>query len=73
LLARAGVTTACVNILVAIPLAMHWGAMGMVAARLLGELTLMTALVVNMIRSGLMAEILSSSPAVLALRPRQEG
>jgi hypothetical protein len=33
----------------------------------------MTALVVNMIRSGLMAEILSSSPAVLALRPRQEG
>ncbi|ACC70857.1 oligosaccharide flippase family protein [Paraburkholderia phymatum] len=73
LLARSGVATACVNIVIAVPLAMHWGAMGMVAARLFGELMLLTVLIVNMTRSGLMGEILSTHPTVLALRPRGEG
>jgi O-antigen/teichoic acid export membrane protein len=72
LLARAGVASAIVNILVAIPLASHWGAMGMVGARLLGELTLLTALLIYMVRSGLIGEIFATGDTVLPLRPREE-
>jgi O-antigen/teichoic acid export membrane protein len=73
LLARAGVTSAVVSLLAAIPLASHWGAMGMVCARLVGELTLLTALLVCLFRSGLIGEFLSTREPVLALRPREEG
>lgn len=72
LLARAGVASAIVNILVAIPLASHWGAMGMVGARLLGELTLLTAMLIYMIRFGLIGEIFATGDTVLPLRPREE-
>jgi PST family polysaccharide transporter len=72
LLARAGVAAAIVNIVAAIPLASHWGAMGMVAARLLGELTLLTTLLVSMIRSGLIGEIVATGDTALALHPREE-
>ncbi|CAD6562317.1 oligosaccharide flippase family protein [Paraburkholderia sabiae] len=74
MLARAGVATAVVSIVAAIPLASHWGAMGMVAARLLGELTLLATLLVSLIRSGLIAEMLATgSTPLFALRPRGKG
>jgi PST family polysaccharide transporter len=72
LLARAGVATAIVNILVAIPLAHHFGAMGMVTARLIGETTLLTTLIVFMFRTGLMEEIFATGGSMLGLRAREE-
>ncbi|WP_233862415.1 oligosaccharide flippase family protein [Paraburkholderia adhaesiva] len=72
LLARVGVANAIVNLLVAIPLAIHWGAMGMVAARLTGELTLLTALLFCLFRSGLIRQVFSTGDTVIALRPREE-
>ncbi|NIE65504.1 oligosaccharide flippase family protein [Burkholderia sp. Ax-1719] len=73
LLARAGVTSAVISMVAAIPLASHWGAMGMVGARLLGELTLLGTLMFFLIRSGLIGEFFSPRHAALALRPREEG
>lgn len=73
LLARAGVASAIINILVAIPLAIHWGAMGMVAARLIGELTILTTLLYCMIRSGMIGELFATHDSVLTLRPSEEG
>ncbi|ALL64966.1 polysaccharide biosynthesis protein [Paraburkholderia caribensis MBA4] len=73
LLARAGVATAIVSIIAAIPLASHWGAMGMVASRLLGELTLLTTLLVSLVRSGLISEIFATGSPVLVLRPGEKG
>ncbi|TXC86489.1 oligosaccharide flippase family protein [Paraburkholderia azotifigens] len=74
MLARAGVATAAVSIVAAIPLASHWGAMGMVAARLLGELTLLATLLVSLIRSGLIREMAATgSTPFFALRPRGKG
>ena len=72
-LARAGVATAVVSIVAAIPLAIHWGAMGMVASRLLGELTLLTTLLVSLVRSGLISEIFTIGSPVLVLRPGEKG
>lgn len=72
LLARAGVATAIVNILIAIPLASHYGAMGMVAARMIGEVTLLTTLIVFLVRSRLIGEIFSTGDTVLGLRAREE-
>jgi PST family polysaccharide transporter len=73
LLARAGVATAIVSIVAAIPLASHWGAMGMVASRLLGELTLLTTLLISLVRSGLISEIFAIGSPVLVLRPGEKG
>jgi PST family polysaccharide transporter len=72
LLARVGVASALVNLLTAIPLASHWGAMGMVAARLIGELTLLTTLLYCLFRSGLIRQLFSTGDAIITLRPRQE-
>jgi len=73
LLARVGVASALVNILSAVPLASHWGAMGMVAARLLGELTLLTTLLYCLIRTGLIRQLFATGDTAIALRPREEG
>lgn len=57
LLARAGVLSAIVNLACAIPLASHWGALGMASARLIGELTMFVALATAMWRAQLLAEL----------------
>ncbi|WP_414442458.1 polysaccharide biosynthesis C-terminal domain-containing protein [Burkholderia sp. 22PA0106] len=60
LLARSGVISAIVNLACAVPLATHWGAMGMGVARLLGELTMLGVLLVGVWRAGLVAEIVGA-------------
>ncbi|SDF96090.1 oligosaccharide flippase family protein [Paraburkholderia phenazinium] len=57
LLARAGVLSAIVNLACAVPLASHWGALGMASARLIGELTMLAVLVAGMWRAQLLAEL----------------
>ncbi|MEW6345001.1 MAG: oligosaccharide flippase family protein [Paraburkholderia sp.] len=57
LLARAGVISALVNIALAVPLASHWGALGMASARLVGELTLLLVLLAGMRRANLLHEL----------------
>lgn len=57
LLARAGVLSAIVNLACAVPLASHWGALGMASARLIGELTMLTVLASGMWRAQLLAEL----------------
>jgi O-antigen/teichoic acid export membrane protein len=57
LLARAGVISAVVNLALAIPLASHWGALGMASARLGGELTLLLVLLGGMRRADLFDEL----------------
>lgn len=58
LLARCGIISAVVNVGVAVPLARYFGAMGMAEARLIGEASLLTMLVVGIWRAGLLREIL---------------
>jgi O-antigen/teichoic acid export membrane protein len=58
LLARCGIVGALMNLAVAIPLAMYWGAIGMVQARLIGEFSLLMMLLIGMWRAGLIREIL---------------
>ncbi|WP_074299165.1 oligosaccharide flippase family protein [Paraburkholderia phenazinium] len=73
LLARAGVVSAVVNIAVAVPLATHWGAMGMATARLVGELTMLTVLVAGMHRSNLLSELFSVEPVGVPVHEFGEG
>jgi PST family polysaccharide transporter len=47
--------------------------MGMVASRLLGELTLLTTLLISLVRSGLISEIFAIGSPVLVLRPGEKG
>lgn len=62
LLARGGVIGALVNLACAVPLATHWGAIGMAVARLLGESTLLAVLLLGVWRAGLMAEFVGGRP-----------
>lgn len=67
LLARCGVGGALVNVAVAVPLATHFGAMGMAEARLLGETSLLVMLVIGVWRAGLLREILGIGDEVSLL------
>ena len=61
LLAWSGVTSAVINLAVAIPLAGHWGATGMVVARLVSEGSLLVMLIIGSWRAGLVRKILGIS------------
>lgn len=57
-LARCGIGGALVNVAVAIPLASHFGAMGMAEARLAGESSLLVMLIIGVWRAGLLREVI---------------
>jgi O-antigen/teichoic acid export membrane protein len=63
LLAWSGVTSALVNLAVAIPLSSHGGATGMVMARLMSEGSLLVMLIVGSWRAGLIRKIFAVSDA----------
>lgn len=58
MLARCGIVGALANVAAAIPLASHFGAMGMAEARLLGESSLLVMLIIGVWRAGLLREVL---------------
>ncbi|WP_321913033.1 MULTISPECIES: oligosaccharide flippase family protein [unclassified Paraburkholderia] len=64
LLAWSGVISAVVNLVAAIPLASHWGAAGMVYARILAEGSLLVMLIFGIWKAGLFREILGINEGV---------
>ncbi|WP_051378833.1 lipopolysaccharide biosynthesis protein [Derxia gummosa] len=62
-LARAAIVSALVNLGCAVPLASHWGALGMAAARLAGEIVLLGLVLAGIRRAGLLGQLLGRRDA----------